>query len=67
MTWRDYLLQERKQHLEQIAFLSSGNVRLHVTTNNEQRDVTEERLETTKKHLVEVERILREEGVPFDA
>lgn len=66
MTWRDYLLEERTQQLEQISFLGSGNVRLHVTTNGVQRDVTEERLETTKKHLAEVEQILREEGVPFD-
>jgi hypothetical protein len=66
MDWRgrfiDMLRGDRAQHLEQIEFLSSGKVMLHVTEAGIRRDVTSERLEVAKRHLDEVEQLLREEG-----
>ncbi len=67
MTWQEHLLQQRKYQLGQIKFLGSGKARLHVIEGGVTRDVTEERLEQTKKNLAEVEQILRDEGFSLDA
>jgi hypothetical protein len=65
MDWRDRFIEvlhrDREQHVEQIEFLQSGVI-INVMDAGVMRDVTAERLDVAKRHLAEVERLLREEG-----
>jgi hypothetical protein len=67
MSWLEYLKHERANKLSQAVTLASGKVQLHMTTNGVKRDITQQQLEKLEADIAEIEQILIEEGVPFDA
>jgi hypothetical protein len=67
MTWLEFIRDERTDKLEAIEMLSSGRVQLHMTTNGVRKDITDERLAKLKEDVAEIEQILTEEGIPYDA
>lgn len=67
MTWDEYLFAQRKLKLEQVEFLGSGDVQVSIMRNGVLRDVTAERLVEEKRDIAEIEQILRDNGVQFDA
>lgn len=62
MKWDQFLLAQRKQILDQIDWLSSG--RMHVHLNHE--DVSESTLAEERANLADIEEILTAAGVSFD-
>ena len=67
MSWIEYLLREREDKRKRIYALQIGSARLHLTVDGVQTDATQEHLEMLKSNVTEIEQILTDEGVPFDA
>jgi hypothetical protein len=67
MSWVEYLKHDRANKLSQAVSLAAGKVRLHVTTKGVQKDITQQQLEKLEAEIAEIEQILIDEGVPFDA
>ena len=62
MNWHQFLLSQRKQILNQIDWLASGRMRVHLN----QEDVSEATLAEEKANLAEIEEILTASGVSLD-
>jgi len=65
--WVEYLTHDRANKLTQAVTLASGKVQLNMTTNGVMKDITQQQLEKLEAEIAEIEQILIEEGVPFDA
>jgi hypothetical protein len=71
MTWQEwakqFLLDERARKLKSIELLSSGSVGTSEMRNGKQIDTTNESITVNKEHVAELERLLTDARVPFDA
>jgi len=67
MNWLEYLKHERANKLSQAVTLASGKVQLHMIANGVKKDITQQQLEKLEAEIAEIEQILVDEGVPFDA
>lgn len=67
MTWLEYLKHERGNKLNQAVVLASGKVQLHMTSSGVTKDITQQQLNKLEAEIAEIEQILIEENVPFDA
>ena len=71
MTWKEwaeqFLVAERARKLNMVEHLSSGSVGTNRIVDGQRVDTTSETIEINRAHIAELEEILSEAGVTFDA
>jgi hypothetical protein len=65
--WQRYLLQERRRKLKSIDLLSSGSIGTHEMRDGKRIDTTNNAIAIQREHVLELEKILAEAGIPLDA
>jgi hypothetical protein len=71
MAWTDEdltkLKEERQRYLSQIASLQSGSIAMSEVIAGEMHETTDQAVERNQRDVAEIEKILTEHGVEFDA
>jgi len=67
MAWISFLKHQREDKRKRLYALRSGIVRLHMTLEGVQTDITDEQIKTLEADVAEIEEILTSEGEQFDA